>query len=288
MSATDAPPQLASDYAVDTAGNRLRSAREHLNLTLREVASDLNLMVSHVRGMESNRCSHLTNDNNFLRHIRSYATLVAIDADELVELYQSQSAASEAAVLTLPTKRFKALNRYDSKWYAVGVLALACVSLGIWSLNQASQVTATSSAVPSGTATSNKATSSTGKSINKTAQKNPASAPEPASNDLIEVAAGNKSEADVAISTINTVSKTPAITSNENDKTKPTKRASAPPAAKTLARSDQTMLATARKSSRNSSRNNAQYKNALRSLGAKPLRKTLIVLKIDGAEQDKS
>lgn len=274
MSANDVAPQLDPIHAADTAGDQLRRARESLNLSLREVASDLNLMVSHVRGMEMNRCAHLTNDKIFLRHMRSYATLVGIDAEEFVELYRSQSAATEAALQTLPTKRFNVLARCDSKWYAVGVLALACVSLGIWSLNQASPA---------------KATGSTASSPGETAQKSPAAESEAAGKDLVEVAAVNdaiKTEAGVAGSTISAVNDTPAVTSSE--KVKPTTRAGVTPAGQTLARSAKTALASDQKPSRESSGNEVQYKNALRSLGAKPLRKTLIELTSDRAEQNKS
>ncbi len=269
MSAMDSTARLATDHVTDNAGDQLRAAREQLNLSLREIASDLNLMVSHVRGMETNRCAHLTDDKNFLGHMRSYATRVDIDPNDLVELYRSQSAA-ETSKQTLPTKRFNALSRYDSKWYAVGVLALACVSLGVWSLQQAAPT----------------------KAKNSTAEKNAATTPVPADGDRIEVPAVKnavKPAANAAASVVDAMSETPATTSAV--KAKSTRQADAPVAAQALVRSDHTAPATGRKLARKNAANDvpkkAQYKNALRSLGAKPLRETLIELRAAGATPSK-
>ncbi len=267
MSAPDYSLQLESGSTPDTAGYRLRSARERLELSLRDVASTLNLMVSHVRGMETNRCAHLTNDKHFLRHMHGYAELVGIDADELVEMYRSQSAATDATIAAQPVKRFKRLQQYDKKWYAVGALAVACVALGLWSLQQISLTNVMGSAA---------------QSISHTLRKESAATPLPANDDRIEIQAvsqPDKPAADKKNSGENTLSATPAV-SAVSEKAKAGKQPEASSSVQTLARTEQaTSDELQRNKAESKTTGRAQYENALRAVGAKPLRKTLVELK---------
>lgn len=176
MGAPDSVLQVTSGNDPATAGYQLRSARERLNLSLRDVASALNLMVSHVRSMEMNRCAHLTNDKHYLLHIRSYAELVNLDADELAALYRTQSATADATISAQPVKGFRRLQRYDKTWYGVGALAVVCVALGLWSLQQTSPPGASGSAV---------------QPISKTAREGSATIASSASNERVEMPASN-------------------------------------------------------------------------------------------------
>lgn len=273
MSALEVATQVESGSDTDSAGYRLRAARERLDLSIRDVAGALNLMVSHVRGIETDRFAELTNDKQFLRHVHDYAALVELDASEIVDLYRSQSAAAAAQIQARPAKRLK---QYDSKWYAVGALAVACLCLGLWSLNQT---------LPA------KLTSSSAKSGSETAQQSSSITAPPAGNDRIEIAASLKateSAAGNASSANNTVSVAPEVVTSE--KTEPADQAVASPAVKTIVRSDQAALETPPKQpgkkAASSATSNFKGKNALLTLGAKPLKKTLIELKGRGSAQD--
>ncbi len=269
MSVPDSSAQPAPDHETDTAGYRLCSARERLQLSLRDVASALNLMVSHVRGMETNRCANLTNDKVFLSHMRGYAELVGLDADELVEKYRSQSAAAEAVISAQPISRFKRLHQCGSKWYAVGALAVVCAALGFWSLQQASLP-----AITFGFAQSNKLT----------AAENAEAAPVPANTDRIEVAAAaqpGKPVAGADDSLTDAASATPAATAEGvavSEEVQAGRQQGASRSAQTSAREDRATQSP-RKNIASKATNNVQYKNALRAVGAKPLRRTLVELK---------
>ena len=177
MGAPDSMLQVTPGNDPATAGYQLRSAREHLNLSLRDVASALNLMVSHVRSMEMNRCAHLTNDKHYLLHIRSYAELVNLDADELVALYRAQSATAEATISAQPVKGFRRLQHCNKTWYGVGALAVVCVALALWSLQQTSPPGANGSSAPPISKTAREGSATTASSANMERVEMPASSP---------------------------------------------------------------------------------------------------------------
>ncbi|MGI9284403.1 MAG: helix-turn-helix domain-containing protein [Pseudomonadales bacterium] len=262
MTAIDAATAVEAINDNSSAGQRLRGAREQLDLSIRDVASALNLMVSHVRGIETDRYAELTNDRQFLRHLHEYATLVELDANEVVDLYRSQSAAVAAQIEARPGKHSK---QYDSKWYGVGALAVACICLGIWALNQT---------LPSNSA------SDMANPNNETLVEKPAAAPpkgkvQVAKNTAIDV---SKSSDSIA----NSASITTTITSDEG--MTPRKEEDTRDASKITARSDQAALETrqvqsGKKAVNTVATNNIPGKNALLVIGAKPLKKTLVKLK---------
>ncbi|MGI9295517.1 MAG: helix-turn-helix domain-containing protein [Pseudomonadales bacterium] len=271
MSAIDAAAPVEAINNNSSAGERLRCAREHLNLSIRDVASALNLMVSHVRGIETDRYAALTNDKQFLHRLHDYASLVDLDANEIVDIYRSQSAAAAAQIEARPAKRSK---RYDSKWYGVGALAVTCVCLGIWSLQQVAPVESTSDTVTSS---------------GETAGKKPSTVP-PGKDYIAKstVIEASKLASSLPISDAKAVSVPPA--SVRREETMSLDEAKTPTAVETVARSDQAALETSPEQANKNAINIAPTntilgKNALRTIGAKPLKKTLIELKSDGITQ---
>ncbi len=124
------PSEVIDDCT--SAGYRLRCAREGLSLSMRDVAGALNLLVSHVRAIEANRCDVLADDQLLLR-LHDYASLVDLDAKEVVDSYRTQSAAiSEPIQPQLAEEK----QRHTGTWMVVGALATVCVSLGTWLLSQ--------------------------------------------------------------------------------------------------------------------------------------------------------
>ncbi len=115
-----------------TAGYRLRNAREQLSFSLRDVASTLNLLVSHVRAIEADRCGALASDEKFLRRVRDYANLVELDASEVVDSYREQSEAIEPIQPMLSVSK----RRQRSAWIFAGTLIILCASLGGWLLTK--------------------------------------------------------------------------------------------------------------------------------------------------------
>lgn len=72
-----------------TAGELLRHTRELKELSQKEVASALNLMVSHIKAIETDRYNPAVEREHFLRYLNEYAGLLELDADKVVQLYSS-------------------------------------------------------------------------------------------------------------------------------------------------------------------------------------------------------
>ncbi len=125
-------PAQAIDYHT-SAGYRLRCAREQESLSMRDVASVVNLLVSHVRAIEANRCDALAQDEQFLRRLRDYANLVDLDANEVVDSYRIKS---EALAEPLQPLLAESKQSDTSAWLGVAALALAFVGATIWLFNQ--------------------------------------------------------------------------------------------------------------------------------------------------------
>lgn len=246
----------------DSVGVLLRSAREKLGLSIREVASSLNLMVSHIRGIEGDRFATLTNDKQFLRHVHDYAALVELDADQVVEMYRAQSAAAAASIA--PRRGGGRASRYDGKWFAVAGLAIACLGLGIWAIRQT---------MP-------------GQSFSaQTAQQQRIRESAAVNDGKVEIAAASRS-AEASENQAPDTEQTPPVDTAEGkrEKAEPSKKnKTAKP--ETLARSEQVALEsdqappTTRAETAPAAQSAAQN-NALSTIGAKPLRKTLVELKV--------
>ena len=125
----------------DTAGCRLRCAREQLSLSIRDVARSLKLLASHVRAIEADRCNALARDEQFLLRLQDYANLVELDPNELVDSFRSQSAAVSHQQQADPAPGGEKRSR-RVPWIAVGALALLGVVVEIWLLSNPSRLDA--------------------------------------------------------------------------------------------------------------------------------------------------
>ncbi len=127
-----------------TAGERLRRAREIKGLSQKDVANALNLMVSHVRAIESNRYNSQAEGEHFSGYLRAYARLVELDPQQIIDLYNSQSddSGTNTVVLAAAT-RSSAQRQPDSKSNSkfklsigVGVAAMVCLAIVVWGVSQ--------------------------------------------------------------------------------------------------------------------------------------------------------
>ena len=72
-----------------TAGDLLRETREVKGLSQESVASSLNLMISHVIALESDRYNPDLEGKHFAQYIKSYADLLELNPDIVLALYES-------------------------------------------------------------------------------------------------------------------------------------------------------------------------------------------------------
>lgn len=261
----------------NSAGYRLRCARERSGLSIRDAASALNLMVSHVRAIEADRYITLNNDKQFLRHLHDFANLVDLDPNDVEDIYRSQQKAIARRVAAQSAENNKPSH---GKWYAVGVLAVACAGLGIWSLTQ----------TPPDEPKSNTAKMSDEVTAEKLSKAAPVAGNKQAA--VADTVATAKPAADLPARAANSVSvPAPVVIASREATTIPDEENN-PPVKEIAARSDQAALETSQEPPRQRTVNIAPVnttpgKNALLSIGAKPLKTTLIELKDTGTKQAK-
>jgi cytoskeleton protein RodZ len=73
------------------AGADLRAARERLCWDLRDVAAMLRIRASYLEGLEAGRFNHLPGNVYALGFLRSYATALGLDADEVVRRFRAEA-----------------------------------------------------------------------------------------------------------------------------------------------------------------------------------------------------
>jgi len=75
------------------AGADLRSARERLGLELPEAAEVLRIRVAHLRALEEGRLSALPSPTYALGFLRSYATGLGLDPEEMIRRFRAEAVA---------------------------------------------------------------------------------------------------------------------------------------------------------------------------------------------------
>lgn len=123
---------------IDTPGTRLVAARERAGMTREKVAARLNLLLSQVIALEEDRFDRFPAETFVKGHLRSYARLLKIDADEILRAYYllHPPVQSERKKVTLQC-RPQTLNARPSRWrgYA-GVAAVFVVLVALWAWQQ--------------------------------------------------------------------------------------------------------------------------------------------------------
>jgi cytoskeleton protein RodZ len=78
--------------AAARAGADLRAARERLGLSLHDVAFNLRIRMPHLEALEEGRISLLPGNAYALAFVRTYATALGLDAEEMVRRFRTEAA----------------------------------------------------------------------------------------------------------------------------------------------------------------------------------------------------
>ena len=85
-------PVMAELPAAARAGADLRAARERLGLSLHDVASSLRIRLPHLESLEDGRITTLPGNAYALAFVRTYATALGLDAEEMVRRFKTEAA----------------------------------------------------------------------------------------------------------------------------------------------------------------------------------------------------
>lgn len=128
------------DDSIDSslAGIKLKSQREELDMTVNEVASNLNLDVSYINAIETNDFSNISSTSYVYGYIRSYAKLLKLPEQDILDLYQYDK--SETSKL-LPDymgqrKTYTDTSKGSVPWVWLFVSITAILFLSWWFIQQ--------------------------------------------------------------------------------------------------------------------------------------------------------
>jgi cytoskeleton protein RodZ len=88
-------PGMAAPSAVSRVGAELKAARERLGLSLHDAAADLRIRLPHLEALESGRTAALPGHAYALAFVRTYATRLGLDAEEMVRRFKTEAAGVE-------------------------------------------------------------------------------------------------------------------------------------------------------------------------------------------------
>ena len=120
-------------------GALLKAAKNQANFSSDQVASRLNLTVELIESLERDEYKESISPAFYRGYLRSYAQLVSIDADQLIEMYNNiihQGSLSVAITPTFDTNLYtkKDRNYPYFKWFAIlfGVIIIVFAGNYLW------------------------------------------------------------------------------------------------------------------------------------------------------------
>lgn len=130
---TDIIEELPPDQSQDIGpGELLGRKREALGLDIRQVADDLHITMHYVKALESNAFDKLPGDVFVRGYLRSYANLLQLDPQIIINLYDdytNQSRGSEEQAYQVLAKRRSDRNL---PWVMVSGVAFVVIAVALW------------------------------------------------------------------------------------------------------------------------------------------------------------
>lgn len=124
--------EAAADNVRTTPGSLLLAQRETLELSLQHVADELNLTMHYVRALESDSYDKLPGDVFVKGYIRSYARLLGLDPDQMLDIYReftTHKLARKEEAIKRHARRRMDKNR---PWIIVSGVAFVVVAVVLW------------------------------------------------------------------------------------------------------------------------------------------------------------
>ena len=138
--------ELPTVSARRSPGAMLSAQRETLELSIKEVADQLNLTMHFVRALESDSYDKLPGEVFVRGYIRAYSNLLRLDPVQVLVIFDeftSQKIARKEEAIKRRDRRRQDKNR---PWIVFSGFAFVAVAVGLWYLNPAAPVAGTSTA----------------------------------------------------------------------------------------------------------------------------------------------
>jgi cytoskeleton protein RodZ len=122
------------DKSLIWTGQRLRQAREALNLSQRDVARQLHLNVDLIRALEDNNEEALPSQTYLLGYLRNYARLLKLPVDKIID---AGHLVIEPTTTLLPENiDYRPQYRFEPRLRLVllGMLIILLLAAGLWIL----------------------------------------------------------------------------------------------------------------------------------------------------------
>jgi len=138
-----------NDTSERSPGRRLREARERMNLSAARVAEQLRLEPHRLAALEGDRFEELGAAVYVRGHLRKYAELVGLPADELLAAFSEAGRAMPApSLIPAASARDLSTSRRRNPMPVLALVALVLVMIALWWFTRAPVGTAGDSSAP--------------------------------------------------------------------------------------------------------------------------------------------
>ncbi len=141
MSNKDKAKPEPSDEQIESIGHRLKRGRKERGLSLSDVVKQLNLASEIVEALESDNTKALPGAVFVQGYLRSYAKIIKIDAEPLIEMYQAGTPQAEASSLSPPSIKREIHSGHSIVRAISWIIGLGLVAIIVlWWVNQGEEI----------------------------------------------------------------------------------------------------------------------------------------------------
>jgi len=141
MSNKDKAKPESTEEQIERIGLRLKRGREAKGLSLSDVVKQLNLASEIIEALESDNAEVLPSAVFVQGYLRSYAKIIDIDAEPLIELYKAQTPQQEVGSLSQPSIKQEVHSGHGAVRAISWVIGLGLIALIVlWWVNQGEEM----------------------------------------------------------------------------------------------------------------------------------------------------
>lgn len=127
--------QQHEDRQRNSPGRMLRAERESREWSVQQVANDLHLTMHYVSALEADEFDKLPGDVFVRGYMRSYALLLGLDPDEVLQRYRAYSERRQARKEEAFKRYTRRRNDRNRPWIIVSGIAFVSLAVFLWYLN---------------------------------------------------------------------------------------------------------------------------------------------------------